>query len=613
MELISVRELTGLSKWLDNAAGETLVKGLFRLLGFNRVNDCYARHSGKDAVAFCEGVLADAGISVVVAAEDLENIPAEGSFITVSNHAYGGIDGLILLKMLTSVRSDYKVLVNFMLNRIKPLNSHFFGVNPFESHKEARSSHSGLKDAIYHIHQGHPLGIFPAGEVSSYRPCKRAVTDREWQPSILKFIRKEKVPVIPVWFEGHNGILFNLLGFIHPMLRTVKLPSELFNKQGKEIRVRIGSPVPVKEMNEFRDTSELGRFLRTKTYSLGLSMKPEKKRNTSACVATVPVREPVPAHAVQAEVEALPPEYQLFSIQGNMVFCAPSSAIPRTMEEIGRQRELTYRDIGEGTNKATDTDRYDAYFEQLFIWDTVAKCIVGGYRVGKGKPILEQYGIGGFYIHSLFRIDRAFEPVLKISIELGRSFITKAYQRRPLSLFLLWKGILYLLLKHPEYRYLIGPVSISNAFRDVSKTLCVEYLKDNYFNREFASMIHARNPFRGVCEPVIDLAVFLKHTEPETARLDRFVQDFDPAYKTPVLLKKYTSVNAEALGFNVDPLFNYCLDALMILDIYEVPFETFESLSKEINDQSILDRFRQDGKPDQASFLRSTWSKNALR
>jgi putative hemolysin len=595
MELITTRELTSSSAMLNNVAGEALIRFIFRLLKFDQINKHYARNYHHKGVRFCEGILRDAGISFIVPPEDLLNIPGSGGFITVSNHAYGGIDGLIILKLLGEIRPDYKVLVNFLLTRIEPLQSSVLGVNPFENHKAAQSSYGGLKEAIAHIQGGHPLGIFPAGEVSSYRFREKSITDRTWQLSMLKFIRKVKLPVVPVYFEGHNSVLFNLLGMVHPALRTIKLPSELFNKQGKEIRVRIGAPISVREQSDFTDLEKYGRFLRMKTYALGVSFRPETKRHPGPLCTPEPVTPAISQKSIKDEVESLPAENLLFSIQENKVFCVASSAIPSIMQEIGRLRELTYRDIGEGTNKSTDIDQYDAFFEQLFIWDTLAGKIVGGYRVGKGDRIVDQFGIQGFYINSLFRIDPGFIPVLRISMELGRSFITKEYQKRPLSLFLLWKGIMYLLLKHPEYRYLIGPVSIPNSFRDISKSLCVDYLKENCFNKEFATRIHPRNPFRGTTDPSIDKEVFLKHTEFEPGRLDRFIQDFDPFYKTPILLKKYISVNAEALGFNIDPLFNNCLDALMILDIYDVPFETFESLSKEINDQSILGRFRQEG------------------
>ncbi|MCX6287842.1 MAG: GNAT family N-acetyltransferase [Bacteroidetes bacterium] len=592
MDLVSPKDLVKASKGLQIFGGKRFANVLFSILRLDLINKAYSDNIHLPPREFLDKILEDIKVTYKVPEVDLNNIPPEGSFISISNHAYGGIDGLMLISLITKLRPDYKVLVNFLLTRIAPLKEYFIGVNPFETYKDVKSSFGGLKDAIIHLVNGCPMGFFPSGEVSSYKLKRRAITDREWQHSMLKFIKKARVPIVPVYFSGHNSIQFNILGFIHPVLRTAKLPSELFNKEGREIGIRIGTPVSVDEQNEFKDIADYGRFLRMKTYELGLVEKPEKNKYKLLIHSPEPLIEPVPDNFIQKEIEQIKTEHLLFRIKENFVFCVPSVKIPNILKELGRRREKTYREVGEGTNKSLDVDQYDPYFEQLFIWDESEKQLAGGYRVGNGNQILSNYGMKGFYITSLFWISRKFAPILNVSLELGRSFIIKEYQKKPLSLFLLWKGILYLLLKNPNYRYLIGPVSISNEFKSFSKTLCVEFLKANYFNSEFAEYIKARNPFRGKPCRIIEKDLFHRYTEKDAGRLDSFIHDFDPQYKTPILLKKYLSVNAEVLGFNVDPLFNNCLDALMILDLFEVPFNTIEGLAKEFQDQSLLERFR---------------------
>jgi len=419
-----------------------------------------------------------------------------------------------------------------------------------------------------------------------------AVTDKEWQLSMIKFIKKANVPVIPVYFEGRNSTFFQILGLLHPVLRTVKLPSEMFNKRGKTIRIRIGSPITIREQDTFEDYREYGHLLRMKTYALGTGLNQGHHARLIHFTSPEKVIEPVPEELVQAEIESIRKQHHLFRLQNSSVFCVPTEKIPHTMKEIARLREITYREVGEGTNKGFDTDHYDVYFEQLIFWDETAKKIVGGYRIGKGKTLLEKFGVKGFYIASLFEIRDEFTPVLEVAIELGRSFIIKEYQKKTHSLFLLWKGLLYLLLKNPEYRYLIGPVSISNEFMPISKALIVEFLQSNYFNPEFADFVKPTNRFHYRIPRVIDRNLFLRFVGKDPSRLDRFIGDIDPQFRLPVLLRKYLSVNAEVVGFNVDPKFNNCLDALMVLDLLEFPEDTIEALSKEINDQSILDRFR---------------------
>ena len=594
MDLISPKQLVDSSKALQFLGGETVAKVLFRMLKLSRLNREYNRIEHLSAREFLEAVLQIAEAEFHIDPQELENIPEKGPFITISNHAFGAIDGIMLLKTIPEIRPDYKVLVNFLLTKLEPIKEYFLGVNPFEAYKNVRSSFGGLKDAYKHLQQGHPIGIFPAGEVSTIKPQYRGVADKEWQHSILKFIKRSRVPVVPIYFDGHNSILFHLLGMIHPVLRTIKLPSELFNKAGKEYTIRIGTPILVKEQDEFEDIREFGKFLRMKTYALGIPLK-NKKRQVHAIASKKlqePVINPVSQKKMIQEIDSIRDQFTLFRIQDQSVFCAPTEKIPYITTEIGRLREITYRSVGEGTNKSFDLDHFDQYFDQLFIWDEKDKKIVGGYRVGWGDKILDRFGIGGFYISTLFHIDPDFSTVLNVSIELGRSFIAQEYQKKTLSLFMLWKGILYLLLKNPEYRYLIGPVSMSNELLDVSKALAVEFLKAHYYNSEFSEYIHPNKPFTIQIPRKINKQLYLQYVGKDLSRLDRFINSIDPMYRTPVLFKKYLSVNAEIIGFNIDPNFNNCLDALTILDIFEVPYDMIEGLSKEINDHTILDRFR---------------------
>jgi len=594
MDLISPRQLVEANKYLQYFGGETLAKIIFRLLSLDKVNKQYNKICECQPREFIDQLIEGVGIGFEVDDQEMENIPKTGPFIAISNHAYGAIDGILLLKIIPGIRPDYKMLVNFLLTKLEPIQPYFLGVNPFEAYKDVRSSFGGLKDAFVHLQNDHPIGIFPAGEVSTVKLHYRGVADKEWQHSILKFIKRSKVPVIPVYFDGSNSSFFHILGMIHPLLRTVKLPSELFNKRGKVIRIRVGTPILVKEQDEFDDIREFGKFLRMKTYALGIPLSNIKRQASTAPseAAQEPVIDAVLQEQLIQEIVSITGEYKLFQIQNQSVFCAPTEKIPYIATEIGRLREITYRMVGEGTNKSFDLDHFDQYFDQLFIWDEDAQVIVGGYRVGKGQEIFDRYGIPGFYISTLFHIDPDFSTVLKVSMELGRSFITKEYQKKTLSLFMLWKGILYLLIKNPEYRYLIGPVSMSNEFLDVSKALAVEFLKANFYNSEFSEYIHPNKPFTIQVPRKINKQLFLNYVGKDLSRLDRFISSIDPIYKTPVLFKKYLSVNAEIIGFNIDPLFNNCLDALTILDLFEVPYDVIEGLSKEINDHSLLDRFR---------------------
>jgi len=588
--LINVKDVRKAAK-LNMFGGEGAARVVMGLLGLNKLNKAYAEASRFEGLAFINQALDIMQIKYEIIGEEISRIPANGPFITVSNHPFGGLEGLILIKFMSEIRPDFKIMANFLLQRVVPIKDMILPVNPFENNKNLKSSVTGLKLALHHLKAGHPLGIFPAGEVSSYYPYTTGITDKKWKHSVLKFIRKSEVPVIPIYFEGTNSRMFHLLGLIHPILRTAKLPSELFNKKNRTIRIKIGNPISVKEQAEFTDIWRYGRYLRAKTYAIGKGLEVRKffTPNEARIKNEEPVIDPIPVDKITKEVNDLKTKYLLFDLQNYSVICCPSNMIPNIINEIGRLREITFRAIGEGTNKEIDIDEFDIYYNHLFVWDNNTQQIVGAYRVGKGRDIVNQYGIKGFYTQTLFKINKKFRHILQESLELGRSFIVQEYQRKPMPLFLLWKGILYFLLKNPEYRYLIGPVSISNRFSSFSKQVIIEFIKQHYYNAKLAKYIKPRNRFR---VPVnnVDTEIIFEQLN-NLHQLDRLVEEVETNYRMPVLLKKYLQLNGKIVEFNIDPLFNECLDGLMILDIYDVPMETISSLSKEIKDESILDRF----------------------
>ncbi|RXQ95645.1 lysophospholipid acyltransferase family protein [Ancylomarina salipaludis] len=593
MKLVDPKDLLKASESLNWFGGESFAKLLMYILRLNKLNDLYSANCEKSGVEFIDGLIDDLGIKFEFDEEELKRIPLNGSFISISNHPFGGIDGILLIKLLSDIRPDFKVMANFLLQKIEPLKDCFLGVNPFEDRKGVASSMGGIKEALRHMSEGAPLGIFPAGEVSAYQSESKNITDKQWQPSILKFIKKAEVPVVPIHFQGSNSLIFYLMGMIHPVLRTVKLPSELLNKKNKTIRIRIGNPISVKDQKGFTDINQYGRFLRAKTYMLGSAVEVKKfyeNKSTSKKKKVEDVIPPVDTQLIIKEVENLS-EHLLFKSRNFSVYCAPSDDIPNVLNEIGRLREITFREVGEGTNQSIDVDEYDLYYHQLFIWDEENHKIVGAYRVGKGKEILNKYGLKGFYLQSLFKMKKAFQPVLSESIELGRSFIVKEYQRKPMPLFLLWKGIMYFLLKNPECRYLIGPVSISNEYSNTSKDLIIKFIMRNYFDYEMGQFIKSRNKFK-VKVKGLDMDILLEAAKSDINKLDKLIGDFEVSNdKLPVLLKKYISLNAKIIGFNIDPNFNDCLDGLIVVDLFDVPVNMIESLTKEINNDEVSTRF----------------------
>jgi putative hemolysin len=584
MKVITTEEFAKATK-LDKLKMPGLAAIVMELMKINQVNDLFAKAQPKVGPEFVDAILEGCGIDIEFDERDLRHIPKEGAFIAIANHPYGGIEGMVLLKMLCMVRPDAKLMANFLLKKIPNLADYFIAVNPFEN-VEHSSSISGLKNTLELLNNGTPIGIFPAGEVSTYKVEKKEVTDRMWHPVVGKIIGKAKVPVVPIYFHGNNGLLFNLLSLIHPALRTAKLPSELFNKSGHTIKLRIGKPINVEDIPDYTNSTKLLNFLRARTYALGTGLENEKKIFNPRNLFKIKKQpaEITPAilgDVLEKEVIPLREDFRIWVEKNYEVFIAPTTRIPHIIREIGRLREVTFREIGEGTNKSIDLDEYDIYYHHLFIWDTEAKMLVGAYRIGLGDEIFYSIGKKGFYISELFKIKSQFTPVLKKSIELGRSWIRKEYQQKPLPLFLLWKGILKYLMENPRYRYLIGPVSISNSFSTFSKSLIVDYVNRNHFDDEMAQYVRPRKKFK------VDLGSIdtdlLMSGEDSFKGLDNLISEVETrSLKVPVLLRQYIGLNAKIISFNIDPKFADCLDGFLVLDLEKVPQDILDKLGKNL-------------------------------
>jgi len=584
MKIITIEEFAKATK-LDKLKMPGLAALLMEVMKINQVNDLFAQAQPKQGPEFVDAILAGCGVDIEFDERELKNIPKEGSFIAIANHPYGGIEGMVLLKILCMVRPDAKLMANFLLKKIPNLSDYFIAVNPFEN-IEHSSSISGLKNTLELLANGTPIGIFPAGEVSTFKVETQQVTDRMWHPVVGKIIAKAKVPVVPIYFHGNNGLLFNLLSMIHPALRTAKLPSELFNKQGHTIKLRIGKPIKVEDIPDHNNSAKLLNFLRARTYALGAGLEEEKKIFNPRNLFKIK-KEPaeivpeIDAAILEKEIEPLRESYRIWIEKNYEVFIVPTSTIPNIIREIGRLREITFRDVGEGTNKSVDLDEYDIYYHHLFIWDTEAKMIVGAYRIGLGDEIFYSLGKKGFYLTELFKIKEQFTPVLKKSLELGRSFIRKEYQQKPLPLFLLWKGILKYLIDNPRYRYLIGPVTISNSFSKFSKSLNVDYINRNHFDEELAQYVRPRKKFK-VDFSSIDTDLLMSG-EDNFKGLDNLISAVETrSMKVPVLLRQYIALNAKIICFNIDPKFADCLDGFLVLDLKKVPQDILEKLGKNL-------------------------------
>ncbi|KAF2339148.1 GNAT family N-acyltransferase [Flavobacterium tistrianum] len=558
---------------------------LMKVLKISTLNKIYDRNKHLEDLDFLNGILDEMEIKFEIPEEDLKRLPKDGAYITISNHPLGGIDGILLLKLMLEREPNFKIIANFLLHRIVPMKKYIMPVNPFENHKDAKSSVIGIKETLRHLSDGKPLGIFPAGEVSTYKDGK-LVVDKPWEEGAIKLIRKAKVPVVPIYFHAKNSKLFYWLSKIDDTLRTAKLPSELLTQKDRVIKVRIGKPISVSEQNEIESFEEYSEFLRKKTYMLANPFEKDTKLIDTASlkIPKAPKKIVTPASESKLidEVQALRDSDSRFLQSKNYeVFFASAKEIPNILHEIGRLREITFREVGEGTNESIDIDEYDQYYHHMFLWDDETNKIAGAYRMGLGSEIYPKYGIEGFYLTDLFRFEPELHDMMHKSIEMGRAFIVKEYQQKPMPLFLLWKGIIHTTLRHPEHKYLVGGVSISNQFSDFSKSLMIEFMKSNYYDPYIAQYIHPKKAYKVKLKDA-DKDFIFDEAESDLNKFDKIIDELEPGnLRLPVLIKKYIKQNARVVAFNVDPLFNNAIDGLMYIRIADIPESTMKPVIEE--------------------------------
>lgn len=589
MSIVTAKEVAkglGLDKF--GLVGTLMGNFFMEVTKISTLNKIYDAHKHLKGIDFLDAVIDDLGVEFVIPEKDFKRIPKTGPFITVSNHPLGGIDGIILLKLLLEVRPDYKIIANFLLQRLLPLAPYIMPVNPFEDRKDVKSSTQGLKNAIRHLQEEHPMGIFPAGEVS-VKHENQLVIDRAWTPEAMKLIQRSKVPVVPVYFHAKNSHSFYRWAKLGDSFRTAKLPSELLNNN-KKIKVRIGNAISVKTQEEYPDLGGYTDFLRKKTYMLSSAFHKKSLLENIPRQIKFPRSSKEPLNiAAETSKDATAEEIAqcretdkcLLTSKNYEVFLAQRKDIPNIVNEIGRLREITFREVGEGTNQAIDLDKYDNYYHHLFLYDKEAQRIVGAYRMGLGAEILTKYGMEGFYLNELFRFEPELDELMGKSIEMGRAFIVKDYQQRPMPLFLLWKGIVHCTLRFPEHKYLIGGVSISNKFSSFSKSIMVEFMKSHFYDPYVAQFIRPKKGFKVRLKDADKDFVF-DESKADLNKFDKILDELEPDnLRMPVLLKKYIKQNAKVVAFNVDPLFNNAVDGLMYIRISDLPESTVKPVMEE--------------------------------
>ncbi|QSQ27057.1 lysophospholipid acyltransferase family protein [Pyxidicoccus parkwayensis] len=502
-----------------------------------------------------QSVLRALHVEYTLSEEDRAKVPTSGPVVIVANQPFGSIEGLILGDLLTHARPDVRLM-----------GSHLFGNVP-----ESRRWSIPLKACEAWLEGGGALGVFPSATVSHLRLREGQVSDPPWSPRIAALIRRTGATVLPVFFEGRNSALFQLASLIHPELRSALLLSECLKHSHSKVGVRIGRPIRPEKLARYEDDETLIHYLRFKTYLLQRRESPVRPRflprfRPQPATVMEPLCEPIPPETLTAEIARLPREALLAEHGDSQVFVATAPQIPSVLREIGRLREKTFREVSEGTGRAIDLDSYDETYLHLFMWNQAKAELVGSYRIGQADEALARGGARALYTSSLFKFDEGFLQRLGPALELGRSFIRAEYQRKPTSLALIWRGIGEYLVRHPRYKVLFGPVSISRDYHSLSRRIMVEFLAQECGDARLAGLVKARRPLKGrMARDERDvLGSLVRDVEDISALVSEIEEDNKDM---PVLLRHYLRLNARLLSFSVDPDFGDCIDGLVVVDL----------------------------------------------
>ena len=558
-----------------------------KFIPVGQARDLYRRVRSASKGFRLEALLAEMNVRLDVQPSDLERIPDKGPLVAVANHPFGVLDGACLAVLLSRVRPDVRILANSLLAGIPELHDRCIFVDPFQTQSSADKNMRPLKQALEWLRHGGALAAFPAGEVSHLNIREVQVTDPEWNTIPARLIRRTGAAALPVYFSGRNSVTFHLMGLIHPRLRTLFLLQEFLAQRDKVVGVRIGKPIPPKVVASIDSDEEFTEYLRHRTYLL--SHRGKKAVSLPNKVLAVLPRKPqepvvpeVPPHLVIADIAALPAERLLAENAELAVYAARAPEMPHLLEELGRQREITFRAAGEGTGHSSDIDEFDSYYWHLLLWDKEKQQLAGAYRAGMTDEIMRAQGVHGLYTHTVFRYDHRLFMKIGSALELGRSFIRPEYQRQYAPLLLLWKGIASFVVLQPDAPVLFGAVSISNEYSSVSREMIVRYFEqrrtEDEETREFADLIQPRTPFRAPLIRRYDCRAICRALR-DLDELAEPISDVEEDGKgLPILIKQYAKLGGKLISFNLDRKFSDVVDGLVVVDLRQT-------------DRAVLERY----------------------
>lgn len=546
-------------KFPDFASNSPLIKksaiGVLRKITHeDKINDFLKKHNDCGSFEFIDRIFDHFNFSYSASLRGRANIPSQGRVVIIANHPIGSLDGLALLRLVSEVRRDVKIVANDMLMNFPALHPVLLPLDNINGMSHRQS----YKAVITALENEQAIIVFPAGEVSRATP--QGVKDGQWRSGFLHFARKAKAPILPIFIDARNSLLFYGASMIFKQLGTALLANEMFNKKSIEISFRIGEVIPHSEFDN-RNLADKPLIKRLKKHLYKLHKNRKKTFITEKTIAH-------PEDRRQLKQELKSSQVLGSTRDSHKIYLFDKNEDSSVMREIGRLREQAFRMVGEGTGAKQDIDRFDDYYRHLMVWDEDQLDIAGSYRIGEAHQLMKEGEIDDLYTAELFNFHNDMKDYLHNAIELGRSFVNPKYWGKA-SLDYLWQGIGAYLKHNPNVQYLIGPVSISADYPKELRDMMVYYYQRYY--KADKTLASAKTPY------TLSIDNDYKFTE-VFADLDKdqgfsyLQKSFTEANcKFPVLFKQYAALFEEGgftlLAFNLDKNFANCIDGLFLADI----------------------------------------------
>lgn len=540
----------------QNFLKKSLFKIARKIVHEDSINQFLSQNEHLKGFEFVDAVLDYFDFDYTVSSNDLQNIPSSGKVVIIANHPLGGLDALCLLRLISQVRKDVRIVANDFLVGFEALNSLLI---PIDNYK-MRQSKKDIKNIYDALNNEEAIIIFPAGEVS--RATSKGIKDPIWSKGFLNFAQNTGSPILPIYLNAKNSKTFYTVSVLNKTFSTLLLSNEMFKKKSKRINIKIGEIIPNENiLPKGINKKFLVNLYRKHLYAL-------KKGKKSFFQTQSAIAHPQRRADILSELKSS----QLIgeTKDGKEIYLYDYTEDSVVLKELGRLREISFRKVGEGINKKRDTDKFDIYYQHIILWDKNDLEIVGSYRIGNSDFIYKNIGVKGFYSNKLFDYNDDIIPYLKNSIELGRSFVQPKYWGTR-ALDYLWYGIGAYLKKNPHIKYMFGPVSMSASFPKAAKDMMVYYYS-HYFKTK-ASLVTAKIPYQYSNSVNEVKEVFhLEDKRADFKLLKSTLSNMNCA--VPTLYKQYSDIASEGgvkfCDFNIDPEFADCVDGFILVEVDKI-------------------------------------------